>query len=165
MQVWWLPDPADPTKPTIIPVALAQGVSVPVPQVLLRRHWPHVEIDATEVRRLGLQQNTTNKTTFADKPAGYWLLESIQAKQLYGGLTTRSAIDHYEITIIWRGDPVRHHELWYADFGGGVIPIRPASMSFNDLAAVHKRFTIFQPSDLESFNGIIPDGKNCDPLT
>lgn len=148
LQVWWLGEPGNPDRPARIPIALAEGMPVPMPQVQMRRHWAHVVTTTNAIRGLKALQNTTNEKVFAGEAKGFWLLESVQARQLYGTrIGDHPTNDHYELSMTWRGDPIRHHELWFANFGDGVVPVKPTSMSFEHLAEVHDRFTIFKQTE------------------
>jgi hypothetical protein len=173
MQVWWTRDPADETgmTPVKVPISLSEGYSIQVPQYILRRHWPHVIISEANLDEAKTIQLKRNYNGFRGEPKGVWLCESVQSKRLYGsgsdpGVTSET-LAHYEITITWRGDPVRQHELWIALLdSGGVLPKRPTSMSFEHLAAVHQR-TQFYALAVESqdFNDIFVQGavQRCKP--
>ena len=160
MQHWWLPSFNNPNKPAMIVPGLAQGWAIQTPQIVMRRHWAHVIMDSNEVRDLVRAQNTTNSGPFAGRQSHFWLLEGIQAKQLFGtSISDAPTNDHYEITITWRGDPVRQHELWIADFGGGAAPVQPTGMTFEQLGEVHHRYRIYP--DGPDFETLIPTSNRC----
>ena len=167
MQHWWTRDVQNPNQPVAVPVTLAEGYPIPVPQFMLRRHWPSVSADDPTIRSVKGLQNKLNSIDFYGEPARVWLCESVQARRLYGSGTSRSLLnstDRWEITITWRGDPVRHHELWVAKFStGSVTPIRPLSMSFSDLAAVHHRLIFFETTRTNFDSLFVHGEQRCNP--
>lgn len=160
-------DPPKPLKDT------RDGVSILVPVETYKRHFPKVFLKRSELRTIKREIGKTNRGTGGadttdpwngEKP-GFWLLEQVKHRLLYGDPDTGPAA--YELTLIWRGDPERHHEWWWPKFDKGENEtLRPKAPTGNTRAlrrAAMDARTIYDPSDLD-WDTFVPLRQTlCDP--
>lgn len=180
-QSWWSYDP----QPKLIEQAPV-GITILRPIQVLTLRVPNVEADAQDLIDVNeTAYGRTNKEIFLGKPKGFWLLEDFQARQLYGdhglfGSTGAIIKGHYEILMVLKGDPWRHHERWQINWPAGVqvippppgeegppekieglVPIIPASNSFEDMRAAHLALAVFPQSEVP-FRKLVPkDVEQC----
>ncbi len=173
---WWSYD-EPPQLLEIVPT----GIPILRPLQLVTIRMPIVRMAAADIIELGETAiGRTNNREFLSKPAGYWLLEDVKARQLFGphglfGDTGAGGIENgaFEIAAFFKGDPWRHHERWQAEWPDDLqplpsppgeegppgplqlIPKVPVSNSFNDMRAAHTVFTPF-PASTVPFTQIIP---------
>lgn len=150
------------------------GINVLYPQIIYRRHWPRVKMQYSLVTQLYESVGTTNGhrdfsgpneqfDPFLGHPDGFWLIDGVQAKLLYGRTNPEATEDTYwEITIVFRGDPWRHHEHWYLGTPEQGYP-RPQNNEFNSMAAAHIRRKVYRPANVK-FADLVPiSSEGCTP--
>lgn len=103
------------------PQALAfpmNPITLQLPITVMSRRWLNVRLDEADVYALRDLQGTRNKDTFAGYGKGIWLLDSVKSRRLWGAPNAASSNpgpESWEITLIFRSDPHRHHEYWTPD--------------------------------------------------
>lgn len=129
-QTYWSYD----NPPQAMSLTPAQTFNILFPQIVYRRRWPRIRMHYSEIINLYEQQGKTNPDAFMGQDQDFWLCDGVQAKLLYGRTTEQfTELSVWDISIIFRGDPWRHHEFWYPRFDAG----RPVSNRFEDMRAVH----------------------------
>ncbi len=140
-----------------------EGVSILIPQPTYKRHFPKVFLSATKYNEIEDEVGRVNGRTWHGRKPGHWLLEGWLPKLLYGDPTGRAA---YELTLMWRGDPERHHEWWFPKIEQGTLrPIEPNAGETRDrfLRRAFDRRTIYEPSE-ENWDELVPLRRTpCDP--
>ncbi len=139
-RIEWFDRGDSSTTPITLPLPLKNtrdGVSILIPVRTYKRHFPKVFLSRKQLDKILDEEGKTNYGPGPDgapwngKPAGYWLLEQVRHRLLYGD----PAIDHaaYELTLFWRGDPERHHEWWWPKYESGpnetMRPMAPTGLT------------------------------------
>lgn len=139
--------------PQLISGNIAESFNILFPQIVYRRRWPNVRMTAFEMVNLQLLAGKTSSTGFLSQPPGFWLIEGIQAKLLYGK-SQQGSIEpaNWDLSIVFRGDPWRRHEWWIPDFNR-----RPETNSFDDMRAAHFVRTFYQRIAVD-FDSLVSTG-------
>lgn len=140
-----------------------EGVSIMVPHETYKRHFPKVMLSAAKYNELADEVGTVNGFAWRGREPGYWLLEGWLPKLLYGDPANSAA---YELTLMWRGDPERHHQWWYPKLNENTYrPPDPIPGDTRDTfyARVFDKRSIYRPSE-KDWDLIVPlRGTPCDP--
>lgn len=108
-----------------------EGVSILHPVPVYKRHFPKVELGPVEWDSILGEIGATNGRPWMHRPISFWQFTGKRARLLYGNPRKRSA---WELTLIFRGDPVRHHEWWLPVLDATQKPMQnPPAMGAEDL--------------------------------
>lgn len=141
-----------------------EGVSILIPQPVYKRHFPKVFLTPTKYTEIEDEVGMVNGVAWRGRPPGHWLLEGWLPKLLFGDPQQNSAA--YELTLMWRADPERHHEWWFPVIDPETL--RPATPNTGEsredffIRAFSKR-RIYDPSE-KIWDELVPlRGTPCDP--
>lgn len=141
-----------------------EGVSILIPQPVYKRHFPKVFLSPAKYAEIEDEVSKTNGNTWRGRMPGHWLFESWLPKLLFGDPITGTAA--YELTLMFRGDPERHHEWWFPVIDSeNYRPPTPnpgeGRADFFNRAFLKR--TIYDPSE-KNWDEIVPlRGTPCDP--
>lgn len=140
-----------------------EGVSILVPQPVYKRHFPKVFLSAAKYNEIEDEVGTINGQTFRGRVPGHWLFESWLPKLLFGDPTNTAA---YELTLMFRADPERHHAWWYPKIDGTTykpqVPEKGESRE-DFFARTFLKRRIYHPSE-KNWDELVPlRGTPCSP--
>jgi hypothetical protein len=100
-----------------------QSVPILIPVPVHKRHFPKVFLSPAQKTKIEETIGLRNGEGWRGRPPGFWLLEGWRTRLLYGDPTVGTAA--WEVTLIWRGDPERHHGWWWPILDDSYRPLTP----------------------------------------
>ena len=151
--MWWSID--NPPQPLT-----DSGASIPImlPRRMLKRRYPNVHLTINELQDIRAEQGKTNGSPYAGMLPDYWLFFQLQTRYLYGKFDYGGSViyeGNYEVTLVFLGDPIRHHKHWNVKYDRPGHIAEPVSNSQADMEAAHVVMKLFPQSDAD-WNSLIP---------
>jgi hypothetical protein len=130
-----------------------EGVSILIPQETYKRHFPKVFLSPAKYNELADEVGRVNGNPWRGRELGL----------LFGDPSQTAA---YELTLMWRGDPERHHQWWYPKLNENTYR-PPDPLPGDDRATFYARVfdkrSIYPPSE-KDWDLIVPlRSTPCDP--
>lgn len=129
----------------IIPSFLSKSLlPVPIlrPVPVYQRRYVKIKMTRSTVRLMRQQVGKVNGKVFLEEAPGFWMFDGFDANLLHGNDDINSPdTGWYEITMVFRGDPLRHHQFTAPKIpADALLPVDPTKNPelFPDYASLHE---------------------------
>lgn len=107
-----------------------EGTSILIPVPTYRRHFPRSMMSRGHWDVVLREIGKTNASAWQTQPANFWLFTGVRSRLLFGDPADTAA---WEVTLMFRGDPERHHEWWWPQYikqegKPGLLPKNPGPL-------------------------------------
>jgi hypothetical protein len=144
-----------------------EGVPILIPVPVYKRHFPKVFLTPANWAVINGEEGKINLNPWRGRPGGFWQFTGKRSRLLFGKPETRAA---YELTLMFRGDPERHHDWWWPVIDPetmlpkqpGRIAPRTRRQAFLDDGIFTMRH-IYDRSELDWDTMVPLRGTPCDP--
>lgn len=119
---------------------------------ILTRHWPKVQLSKGSLTAINNAIGRLNPEEFAGHVQAVWMLDGADVDLLYRTQSGPSEEGYYEVTLVFRGDPVRKHQYWLPITDETFRPIFNPNVSYENH---HVRKDLYQLATVP-FDELVP---------
>lgn len=129
-----------------------EGIPLLIPQTIYKRVYRITFLTRDEKVTIENLEGKRNGQVWLKRPAGFWLMEKIRCRLLYGNPTGDDKCA-YEVMLQARGDPDRLHQWWFPMTDASGVPISSYDPAHPELAFTRR--TLYK-LDEQDWDKVVP---------